>query len=196
MTETTQDLFRGKLVRLTAPRVEDAEAFARWSEDASYLRSLDTDYAKPVSAKEFAERLASDHADPNTVFFPLRTVEDDRLIGFVVLHTIEWNNKAALLAVGIGESAYRGRGYGTDALQLILHYAFYELNMFRVGLDVIANNARAIRAYEKVGFRREGALRSAVLRDGQRYDLVLMGILRDEWQRRSIEHHEKKEQMP
>jgi RimJ/RimL family protein N-acetyltransferase len=152
MTEATKDLFRGRLVRLAEPSVEDPTTFARWSEDANYLRALDTDYARPLSAKELAERLAADQADPHSVAFRLRTLVDDRLIGFVVLHAIEWNNRTALLAMGIGESSYRDKGHGTDALQVVLRYAFNELNLFRVGLDVIASNTRAIHTYAKAGF--------------------------------------------
>ncbi len=173
-----RDLFRGQLVRLAAPRQEDAATLARWSHDAAYLRDVDTDYARPRPPEAFAP---PGTADTNAIEFRLRTLDDDRLIGFVALHSIEWNNRAGLLSLGIGEPDYRGRGYGSDALRLILHYAFDELNLERVGLDVISNNAAAIRAYERAGFRREGALRSAVLRDGQHHDRILMGMLRDEW---------------
>ena len=175
------DLFRGKLVRLVAPSERDAPVLARWTEDASYLRSVDSDYARPLSPEEAAQRLGPDNADPNKVEFHLRTLVDDRLIGFVALHSIEWNNGAGLLAIGIGEAEYRGKGYGTDALRLILRFAFHELNLFRVGLDVIATNTRAIRTYEKLGFQHEGRMRGAVLRDGRRDDRIFMGILRDEW---------------
>jgi RimJ/RimL family protein N-acetyltransferase len=176
-----QNLFRGKLVRLVAPSERDAPLLARWSEDAGYLRAMDTDYARPLSPEEFAIRLSPDQADPNRLEFHLRTLDDERLIGFVALHSVEWNNGAALLAVGIGEPEYRGKGYGTDALQLILRFAFHELNLFRVGLDVIATNTRAIGAYEKLGFQCEGRMRGAVLREGCRTDRIFMGILRDEW---------------
>ena len=129
--------------------------------------------------------LEDEGGDPNTLAFRLRTLENDRLIGFVALHSIEWNNQAGLLAIGIGEAEYRNRGYGSDALRLILRYAFEELNLNRVGLDVIANNERAIAAYERAGFRREGAMRSAVQRDGRRHDRLIMGILREEWRERT-----------
>jgi RimJ/RimL family protein N-acetyltransferase len=175
------NLFRGQLVRLVAPTEEDAALLARWSEDAEYLRALDSDYARPVSAQEVARKLDPEQQDANWLEFHLRALENDRLIGFVALHTIEWNNGAAMLSIGIGEPAYRGKGYGSDALHLILRYAFSELNLHRVGLDVISNNTDAIRTYEKVGFRHEGSVRGAVLRDGCRHDRLFMGILRDEW---------------
>ena len=175
------NLFRGKLVRLVAPSERDAPVLARWSEDAGYLRAVDSDYARPLSPEEAALRLNPEETDPNKVEFHIRTLADDRLIGFVALHSIEWNNGTGLLAVGIGEPEYRGKGYGTDALRLMLRFAFHELNLHRVGLDVIAINTGAIRAYEKLGFQREGRMRNAVLRDGCRADRIFMGILRDEW---------------
>ena len=175
------NLFRGELVRLVAPSERDSPVLARWSEDADFLRSMDSDYARPLSPEEAALRLNPQEVDPNKVEFHLRTLADDRLIGFVALHSIEWNNGAGVLAVGIGEPKYRGKGYGTDALRLMLHYAFHELNLFRIGLDVIATNTRAIHTYEKLGFQHEGQMRGAVLRDGRRSDRIFMGILRDEW---------------
>jgi RimJ/RimL family protein N-acetyltransferase len=117
----------------------------------------------------------------NEVYFRLRTMADDVLIGFVAIHGIEWNNRTGQLAIGIGDTNYRGKGFGAEALRLILRYAFYELNLNRVGLDVIEYNARAIQAYEKAGFRLEGRVRSAVLRDGNSYDRIMMGMLYSEW---------------
>ncbi|HSJ56838.1 MAG TPA: GNAT family protein [Anaerolineae bacterium] len=181
MTEG-QDLFRGELVRLAAAAEGDAEAFGRWSEDAEYLRGLDTDYARPRSVDEMRKQLERSPDDRGSVEFRIRTLQDDRLIGFVVLHSIEWNNRTANLAIGIGEAEYRGKGYGSDALRVVLRYAFHELNLERVGLDVNENNVRAIHAYEKVGFRHEGAMRHALLRDGRWHARIIMGILYDEWQ--------------
>ena len=180
MTES-QNLFAGRLVRLVAPSREDAAILARWSEDASYLRAMDTDYARPVSELEFAKRLDPDQRDPKWIEFHVRTLQDDRLIGFVALHTIEWNNATAMLSIGIGEPDYRDRGFGSEALQLVLNYAFAELNLFRVGLDVISTNDRAVHLYEKLGFQREGIMRRAVHREGRRHDVLHMGLLRDEW---------------
>lgn len=173
------DLFKGKLIRLIAVRNSDAEEMASWQEHSDYLRKVDTDFALPKSIEALRERDQSKGA--GNIEFRLRTLEEDKLIGFVALHGMEWNNQACLLAIGIGNPEYRGKGYGTEALNLILRYAFYELNLNRVGLDVISYNLPAIKAYEKAGFKVEGQMRSAVLRDGKQYDRVIMGILREEW---------------
>lgn len=177
MTELETNLFYGSLVKLTGPREEDAEIMVQWEEDYEYLRNIDTDVAIPKTKEKFEN--APDGKEP---YFRLRTIDGDELIGFVVIHSIEWNNRSGLLAIGIGGAENRGKGYGTDALRVILRYAFRELNLDRVGLDVIDYNHRAIKAYERVGFKHEGAMRSAVFRDGKKYDRVIMGILREEWE--------------
>ena len=95
-------------------------------------------------------------SDGTSFGFHLRTLADDTLIGFVALFSIEWNNGVGTMAVGIGNPDYRGKGYGADALFLILRYAFAELNLHRVGLDVISYNSAAIRAYERAGLPKRG----------------------------------------
>ncbi len=178
---TTFSLFSGLRLRLAAPQPEDAELFARWSNDAEYTRQLDTDYARPRSTQGAAADMERFRPEPNGVTFHLRTLADDRLIGFVSIHSIEWNNQSGLISIGIGDPDYRDQGYGSEALNLALNYGFNELGLYRIGLDVIASNSRAVHAYEKAGFRHEGRLRSAVYRDNQRTDRLLMGILRDDW---------------
>jgi RimJ/RimL family protein N-acetyltransferase len=179
MTLITSNLFHGELVKLSAIREEDAAIMAKWGEDSEYLRNVDTDIALPVTKEQYENEGES---DPNEAYFRLRTIESDKLIGFVVIHRIEWNNQAGLLAIGIGDSKNHSKGYGSDALKLILRFAFHELNLNRVGLDVIEYNKKAIHAYEKVGFQHEGRMRSAVSRDGKSYDRLIMGILRLEWE--------------
>lgn len=147
---------------------------AEWTEDDTYLRMVDTDLARPLS-KETLE------APPGSYEFRLRRREDDLLVGFAALFAVEWGNRAAKMAIGIGDGRFRGRGYGREGLGLLLQYAFTEMNLHRVGLDVIAYNEPAIRLYERSGFQLEGRLREAVWREGQRYDRLEMGILASEW---------------
>jgi RimJ/RimL family protein N-acetyltransferase len=181
MVYPTNNLFIGNLIKLSAVRASDAEQMALWQEDSDYLRRLDTDFAVPQSYDAIKDEDLKRGNNSNSIQFRLRTIENDCLIGFVALHNIEWNNQSCLLAIGIGNADYRGKGYGKDALWLILRYAFYELNLNRVGLDVISNNIPAIEAYKKVGFSVEGSMRNAVYRDGKYYDRIIMGILRNEW---------------
>ena len=116
----------------------------------------------------------------------LRRREDDVLIGFIALIAIEWGNRTGKVAMGIGRAEDRGQGYGFEAMTLMLHFAFGELNLHRVGLDVIETNAAAIRLYERAGFHREGRIAEAVWRDGARCDVLLMGILARDWLSRGM----------
>ncbi|WP_226545114.1 GNAT family N-acetyltransferase [Bacillus thuringiensis] len=177
----TMNLFQNKTIKLSAIREVDAEVMAMWQEDSEYVRNVDTDVAFPQSIQEIASDGLLKGRRSNSVSFMLRTVQDDRLIGFVAIHGIEWNNRAGLLAIGIGDINDRGKGYGRETIHLILKYAFYELNLHRVGLDVISYNKAAIELYKKMCFQIEGCMREAVQRDGKCSDRIIMGILRDEW---------------
>ncbi|PGT83896.1 GNAT family N-acetyltransferase [Bacillus sp. AFS040349] len=173
------NLFRGEKLKLALPLEEDFETMEKWGEDAEYLRNVDTEIALPKNKEQLAEEGKSSHTE---IFFTLKTIQDNKLIGLICIHSIEWNNRTGLLAIGIGDSTNRGQGYGTEALRLILRYAFHEANLDRVGLEVIEYNIGGLKAYERVGFQLEGRKRSAVYRDGKRYDVLVMGILRNEWE--------------
>ena len=178
-------LLQGELVRLVAANSEtDAELFARWSRDSEYMRLQDSEAAQPVSvkrAKEDVQRWLED-ARPNNYGFVIRTLADDRPIGAIGLDGIRWSNGDTFVGIGIGEREYWGNGYGTDAMRVILHFAFAELNLHRVSLDVFEYNPRAIRSYEKVRFVIEGRVRQALNREGRRWDVIYMSILREEWE--------------
>lgn len=179
MTIISSSLFHGEQVKLSLPREDDIETMLKWGEDSEYLRNVDTDMAMPRNS----EQLMNEGSTGGTeVYFRLRTIEEDRLIGFITIYGIEWNNRIGVLAIGIGDAADRSKGFGTDALRLILRYAFHELNLDRLGLEVIEYNKGGIKAYERVGFQVEGRKRSMVYRDGERYDIIVMGILRPEWE--------------
>ena len=109
--------------------------------------------------------------------FGIRHLESGRLIGSCQLLGVHPVHRHAELQVRIGEPEARGRGYGTQALELLVRFGFVDLHLHRISLQVFADNAVAIRTYEKVGFRREGVLRDAAYVDGKYVDVVTMGIL-------------------
>ncbi len=182
----TTPLLQGTLVRLSAANADkDAETLARWSNDSEYGRLLDTDPATPRSLAKTKEDIQKwmENDDRTSFGFMIRTLADDKLIGFVGLSGISWTNGNCWVGIGIGERDYWGKGYGTDAMRAVLRFAFQELNLHRVSLNVFAYNARAQRSYEKAGFRIEGRTRELMLREDVRHDVIEMGILREEWER-------------
>lgn len=173
--------FEGKFVRLTVFDPErDSEPFARWNQDSEYQQLLSSGPSTlwtPKQIKEWTEK----HFD-EMYSFTIRTREDGRAIGNLDLSGINWPAGDAWVGIGIGEREYWGKGYGTDAMNLILRFAFETLNLKRVSLTVFEYNERAVHSYEKCGFQSEGRLRQWMQRAGQRYDLIFMGILRKEWE--------------
>lgn len=179
---TSKRLFQGELVRLTAPRPEDADVFSRWSEDGEYRRLADTDAPRPRPADYFTESDQLTEPSPSAYEFRIRTLDDDRLLGFVAVFNIEWPNSHGWIAVGIGELGERGKGFGKEAVSLILRFAFHELGLRRISLDVISDNHAALALYLSLGFQEEGRLRERVYRDGVTTDLIYMGLLRRDWE--------------
>ncbi len=178
------NLFTGKLVRLAAMNAEaDAEAFARWDVDSAYMRQLDSGPHLPGRARKIRESIEKEQSeDPNTIAFSVRTLADDRMIGFVAFDGIKWQHGDTFVAIGIGDPAYRGNGYGTDAMRVMLRYGFRELNLYRIQLNAFEYNERAIKSYLKAGFVIEGRQRSMLVRDGRHWDFVYMSVLCAEWE--------------
>lgn len=180
-----KDLFCGELVRLTAEEPEfSARQEARWQRDSEFRRMADGDPADMISEKKFkdwAEKYAENGFKPERHPFSIRALSDDKLIGFMGLW-LDLIHAEAWVGIGIGEREYWSKGYGTDAMKLAVQFAFMELGLQRVSLGLFDYNPRALRAYEKVGFRLEGRTRKDLLREGQRADSLWMGILREEWQ--------------
>jgi RimJ/RimL family protein N-acetyltransferase len=177
-------LFCGEWVRLVAPNPEsDAESVAGWSLDSEFTRLFGSGPARLWTAKRAKEEMEKDLEKGDVFIFHIRTLADDRVIGIADLDPV-WSHGDAWLGIGIGERDYWGKGYGTDAVRVLLRYAFAELNLFRVTLNVFEHNRRAIRSYEKAGFVVEGRVREVMRRDGRRSDVVYMGILQEEWRGR------------
>lgn len=180
------NIFVGERVRLTGVSHDDLPTMAGWYEDAGFLRLMDAVVARPKTAADLKEWLDQANKSNNGYLLGIRPVGDDELLGFVELDGILWNQQTAFLGIAIGARAHWDQGYGTEAMELALRFAFDELNLHRVSLTVFSYNLRAIALYEKLGFQREGIQRETLHRDGQRYDLVWYGLLRREWEARQL----------
>jgi RimJ/RimL family protein N-acetyltransferase len=177
-----KDIYRGGLVRLAATDPEElAATLSRFSRDSEYSRLLDSFPCRLFTKEGTKKWIEKDLEKEKVIIFAIRTLTDDRLIGDVGLDGMTWNHGESFLGIGVGEREFWGKGYGSDAMKLVLGYAFTELNLRRVTLNVFEYNPRAIHCYEKVGFQHEGRVRKYLNREGRRWDLLYMGITKDEW---------------
>jgi RimJ/RimL family protein N-acetyltransferase len=176
--------YRGELVRLAAIEPEaDAEVFAEWFDDPMATRLAGFRPVWPMNRASAQERLEEwVKASPGTINFAARTIADDRLVGGIGLMDINGADGHAQLGLSIYKQDDWGHGYGREMIVLALRYAFNELNLYRVWLTTPGFNERAMKLYEKLGFRHEGRGREHILLDGTRWDVVYMGMLRDEFE--------------
>ncbi len=170
----------GRRVVLRRHRPDQYPAVLRWYRDPEVAR-LTRFQVGPVSDDEvrrfFQARLLANDA----FAYAIHLVEDERLIGTTTLSALDPENGSVLFHITIGEHDCWGRGLGTEATTIMVGHAIESLGIHRVGLSVFEFNTRAVRAYEKVGFRVEGRSREAVWRDGSYWDEIHMGILESEW---------------
>jgi RimJ/RimL family protein N-acetyltransferase len=179
-----KSILQGKSVRLSAVDPEEmSKAGSNWQRDSELDRLLESSAAALRSVKAVKGSLEKDleKQEARTFWFSIRRREDDHLLGDMVLDVVHWNTGDAFVGLAIGERDLWGKGLGTQAMNLVLEFAFTEINLRRVTLTVFEYNPRAIRSYEKAGFRHEGRLRQLLSREGKRWDLHYMGILREEW---------------
>lgn len=187
MFDIQTQLFDEKDVRFgPIDHEKDPEIESRWTHDSDFMRMVDTDPARPMSAamvKKQYEKIEKEIDEgKNKYYFTIRARDDDRLVGKAVVQRIEWSNGAGEIRLGIGSADNRRKGYGSQALRMLLRFVFAELNLFRVGAHVPEYNEAAIALLKKFGFVEEVRRRQALQRDGRRWDLISFGLLKDEWQ--------------
>lgn len=184
------NLFTGKLTQLIAQDPDKMGAvLEQWSRDSEFYQLFDSDPTRPRNAKRAQERMCEDAEKNRSDNFPFMVarLEDDQVIGEGGLFNALSPHRNAWLAIGIGERGLWGKGYGADAVNVLLRFGFQELNLHRINLGTFGYNMRAIRAYEKIGFVHEGAWRGALKRYGKRWDSMAMGILKREWEAKQNE---------
>lgn len=162
-------------IRLRPLRDEDSDALFRWINDRATV-VYNAPYRK-VARPDHERWFASVTRDATVRIFGIEEIATGRLIGTCQLLNISTLHRSAELQIRIGEPDARDRGLGTQAMRALLEIGWQELRLQRISLTVRADNARAIRAYEKCGFAREGVFRRAAMIEGQHVDMIGMAVL-------------------
>lgn len=175
-------MYKGKLVELTAISLDNLDLYTRWFQDLEFVRNMQPAAVVPVT-RDAEKAMLEQMAKPSDkdVHFAIVTLTEGQLIGNCSLKGMDHKNRSAELGIGIGDRSFWGKGYGTDAVRTLVRFGFGELNLHRIFLKVHAYNERALKAYRNAGFIEEGRLRDGIYRDGRYWDVVVMSILRSEF---------------
>jgi RimJ/RimL family protein N-acetyltransferase len=187
MIDIQTQLFEGRDIRFGPIDYEkDPEIETKWTHDSAFMRMYEINPARPLSAaiikKQYEKLEKQVEEDKNLYHFMIRAREDDRLIGRAAIQWIEWTNGNAWLHLGIGSAQDQRKGFGSQALGMLMRFAFAELNLFRLSARIPEYNQAAIALFSKFGFAEEVRRRQALDRDGRRWDLIVFGLLNSEWQ--------------
>ena len=174
-------MIEGRLTVLRAIEPDDLEALWRWQNDPEVMYYWAEPYSV-VSRDELASRYHAGLGGPSGgAHWLLIATREGQPIGRIGYVDLDRRNRRTEIALQIGERDYWGRGYGSDALLAFLGYLFHGLNLHKVWLRVEEFNARARRAYEKCGFRRDGVFREHTYVGGRYHDSLIMSITEEEF---------------
>ncbi|KWX78509.1 GNAT family N-acetyltransferase [Paenibacillus jilunlii] len=174
----------GEKVYLRPLNGEDAELYYHMFYDAEARRLTGTQ--KHITKEQIAAYIERKAEDDSGVLLLIALKDTDETIGDIAIQDMDRNNRTANLRIAIGDEAHQGKGYGREALLLMLDYGFGILNLHRIELEVYAYNKRAAHVYESIGFVREGVRRQTLFYNHQYHDVVMMSMLENEYRERYI----------
>ncbi|OAZ50732.1 GNAT family N-acetyltransferase [Paenibacillus polymyxa] len=181
-------LLEGSRVYLRPINVEDTELYYNtlFHQEVRRLTGTQRSFTK----EQIARYIEGKGQDASSLLLLIALQEDDRVIGDIALQDMDSLNRSANIRIAINEQGDQGKGYGTEALVLMLDYGFGICNLHRIELNVFDFNEKAIRCYEKVGFKREGVQRDALFYNHQYRDSILMSMLQHEYRNRYVKQAE------
>ncbi|GAB4433133.1 MAG: GNAT family protein [Anaerolineales bacterium] len=172
----------GERVRLRAAERDDVKKFTEWVNDPEVTRGITLFIPmSSIDEEKWFENAMQRPQEEKPLVIDMKDGDGWHAIGNSGFFGFDWIARSAEVGIMIGEKSVWNQGYGTETMRLLLRHAFRTLNLHRVFLRVHADNVYAIRAYEKVGFVHEGRLRKAVYQHGAYLDLLMMSVLRAEW---------------
>lgn len=175
----------GERIYLSPRNVEDVEKFTEWMNDFEITDYTGRSYQTMTLQNE---KTYLEKEQDNKSGFAIIDLQTDEIIGNVGLHDINNINRTATLGIFIGNKDYRSKGYGTEAIKLILDFGFNYLNLNNIDLALMEFNKRALKCYEKCGFKEIGRRRKCKFINGRYYDSILMDILSEEFTKSYIKN--------
>jgi len=177
-------IMQGNRVSLRPYQKSDFEWFVR--EGENFETRLHSQAGVPFAPveRDYEKWLGELTHRGDSYLFMIERSEDHATIGYCTVQNIMWHASLAQVGIEIYSPEFQGKGYGTEAMNLLVDFIFLHINVNKVKLGVFGFNERAIKSYEKCGFQVEARLREEMFRHGRYHDIVLMGLLRREWEAR------------
>jgi len=173
----------GGRIRLVAVEREDLPLFVKWINDPEVRQGLELYLPMSLAQEEkWFENMLERPQESQPLTIEVRDGDGWVKIGNMGLFDFHHRARRAEVGIMIGEKSYWNQGYGTEAIRLMLKHSFETLNLNRIMLQVYADNLRAIRCYEKAGFVHEGRMRDARYFNGVYEDVLIMSVIRAEWE--------------
>lgn len=173
-------MIAGEHIILRAFEREDAERCYRWMNDPNIVRTLKSRY--PIAFQneiEWLDRAMKVSASDSERHFAIERKDDRTHIGNASIHEIDWVSRTAAFGLFVGEPSAWNRGFGTDAIRTLVRFAFDEMNLRKLHINVFDYNDRAKHVLEAQGFVQEGRLRQEFYREGAFHDIVILSTFRD-----------------
>lgn len=163
--------------------VTDSGRVHKWHNDPELFSTLFSPF-HPVSVQTVEEwiRKRTQYSEKE-INFAICLKSNSQHIGNTYIRDIDWVNRCGIIQMFIGDVEHRNKGYGKQALRLMVDYAFLTLGLNRIGGQLFASNVASLKICQNVGYREEGKLRQRVYQDGQFHDALIIGVCRDDWEK-------------
>ncbi|MFX0074813.1 MAG: GNAT family N-acetyltransferase, partial [Candidatus Hermodarchaeota archaeon] len=175
-------MIKGSRIKFAPLDRKHIDLFLKWFNDPEITQYLIM--YKPITRDWEEEWFDVLKHKEDSVYFSILLLDSEKVIGNCAIHDINSKNRKCSCGITIGEKEYHSKGYGTEAMKMLVKYAFDTLNMNRIELTVYDFNIRAYKSYQKAGFIEEGRKRQARYHNGKYYDEIIMGILREDWEKK------------
>ena len=174
-------MYTGDLVRLRDYSKEDLEMAKNYVNNPEVKQYLEPGIPYLYTLANEEKWYEAISANSDTYNFAIEDKKTGKYIGGCGVNEVDWKNSKAVVGIFIGDVAYHSKGYGTDAMQVIVRFIFEQMNINKIKLEVYSFNKRAIRCYEKVGFQVEGVLKEEIFRNGKYHDIIEMSIFKRDY---------------
>ncbi|MBY0122784.1 GNAT family N-acetyltransferase [Bacillus sp. S/N-304-OC-R1] len=174
----------GKRLYLKPISLEDSRDYYEklFNLESRRLTGLQRSYTK----EQIDKYLEGKVHETSSLLYLIALKESDEVVGDIALQDIDSFNRSANIRIAIDNSSHQGKGYGSEAMLLLLDYGFGIVNLHRIELNVFSYNERAKHVYEKLGFKVEGVQRDALYYNHSYHDSILMSLLEHEYREKYV----------